>query len=163
MHRDNRGAHDNASGDDADKAHRLAAHDKEGEAGGDDSREQRNQNGGPVVVYWDRQAEGLHPGEVHRPDADAHCDGSAAKPCVPQPAGGGGHATSEVNCCVGRRHRDEYGERYQDVVVRATQRHDYTSFAPELNQIARWLAGGSVGGVTHLCARHHQERVHPLD
>ncbi|MNE29626.1 hypothetical protein D3C80_1231160 [compost metagenome] len=75
----------------------------QGKTGRQPGDQQRQKRQGQVVAQRDRQAEGEHADEVHRPDAEPHRQCATADPQVHRPALGGGDASGQVECGIGSK------------------------------------------------------------
>ncbi|MNE17204.1 hypothetical protein D3C80_1101780 [compost metagenome] len=85
----------------------------QGEAGRQYANEQRQQRDGQVITQFDRQTEGEHADEVHRPDSHAHGQGTARRPQVYSPALGRGDTPGQVQCGVRSKNGYAEGNQYQ--------------------------------------------------
>ncbi|MNV44591.1 hypothetical protein D3C71_1363570 [compost metagenome] len=80
---------------------------------------QRVQGDGQVIADRDRQVEGEHADEVHRPDAQAHRAGTTGQPPAGDPAAGTGQATGHVQRGVRGEDGDEQREHDKTLAVGA--------------------------------------------
>jgi len=114
-------AHEKTSAQGAERTHLFAAHNKEGNRGGEDGRKQRKDDGWPVIENRDRQAESKHANVVHRPNAGSHGNRSAAEPKEANLVPRGADAARQVQRRVGRHDRNYHGKDDQPRVVGASQ------------------------------------------
>ncbi|MCY1282270.1 hypothetical protein D9M70_311020 [compost metagenome] len=126
MHGGDGHAHQQRAERQARPRQRLLAHQPQGEGRGGDGDQQRGRGEGEVVAEVDRQVEGEHADEVHRPDAHAHGEGAAGQPQGNRAARRGRDAAGHVECGVGSENGDDQGENDQDFVV-AADKHEYSA------------------------------------
>ncbi|MDT4864956.1 hypothetical protein FQZ97_997330 [compost metagenome] len=100
------------------------AHQPQGESRDEHGDQQRQQGQWQVVAQGDGQAEGEHADEVHRPDADAHGDGTTADPQHRAKSLAAGHPPGQVQRRVGREDGHQQGNENEGVVVAAREHEE---------------------------------------
>src|SRR5262249_53891039 len=148
MHGGNTSAHEQAGDSDGAGAERWAANEPKSDGGSEKSGKQGGNDGRQVVKHANRKAKGKHANVVHRPDAEAHGDSTAADPSGARAPGGGRGTARKVQRSVGRTDGNQDGEANEAVVVLLWKRQAVRFFQ---NARVSWgcpLEGGTKHGAT---------------
>src|ERR1700726_4294577 len=109
--------HKDASNESARETHFPAAYDKQADKRSEKAGQIRQRCCRPIVLNRDWQAKSQHPGVMHRPGADCHCDGAADPPIQSGSAARCSYSFSQFNRAVSAYHTEQHGQNYDPIVV----------------------------------------------
>jgi len=98
---------------------RRTAHQPQREQRGAQRDQHRQPGDGQVVAQHKGHLHRQHADEVHRPDANAHCDASASQPDARRFAAAGGDASCHIERGPGRQDGNNKRYNYEKLVVMA--------------------------------------------